>query len=60
MSLSERTLMLFVMVVDVDESLLDGDDTIENATRLVNDALAISTPGVVPIEARPLSEVIAS
>jgi len=52
--------MLFVMVVDVDESLLDGDDTIENATRLVNDALAISTPGVVPIEARPLSEVIAS
>lgn len=52
--------MQFVMVVEVDESLLNGDESIENAASLVNDALDSGTPGTVPMKVRPLSEVIAS
>lgn len=50
----------YVMVVTVDPSLLDGDESIENAAHVVNNALDLGIEGTVPPSVQPLSEVIAS
>lgn len=49
--------MQYVMIVEVPEESLDGDDSIESAARAVNEAFDVAE---VPFNVRPLSEVIAS
>lgn len=49
--------MQYIMLVEIDDALLDGDDSIENAASVTNEVLQY-TEGTVPIEVRPLSEVI--
>lgn len=52
--------MQYVMLVEVPEQWLDGDDSIENATRVVNMQLRVSpTPSSLEVNVRPLSEVLA-
>ncbi len=53
--------MEYVMHVTVPDSLLNGDDSIEVAARIVNDALDphIGNEGVAGLMVRPLSEVVA-
>ncbi len=51
--------MQYVVVLTIDEAELEGDDAIENACRIANEALDRGTRGVVPTQIRPLSEVIA-
>ena len=59
--------MQYVMIVDVPEDILDGDDSIENAAACINHDLThwadILLPGSETasiITVRPLSEVIAA
>lgn len=49
--------MQYVMIVDIDRSILEGDDSIENAARIANQAFDRGTEGVIPITVRPLSEI---
>lgn len=55
--------MQYIMVVDIDEALLEGDDSIENAANVLNDAIhegfkaSMEVTNVASV--RPLSEVIA-
>lgn len=51
--------MRYVVVLEVDEALLDGDDSIENACSVANEVLQY-TPGTEPMTVRPLSEIIAA
>ena len=54
--------MQYVVVLEINENELDGDDSIENACRIANHTLAAMTvlPDNEPITVRPLSEVIAA
>lgn len=51
--------MKYVVIVDIDSSLLEGDDSIENACNIINEALDKGSEGIVPPTVRPLSEEIA-
>ena len=48
----------YVMIIELDDALLDGDDSIENAARIVNECLE-HVEGEIPGFARPLSEIVA-
>jgi len=53
--------MQFVVVLDVDERILDGDDSIENACSNANKALRYwQGTEDAEMRVRPLSEVIAA
>lgn len=54
----ENNMTQFVVVLELDEALMDGDDSIEVACRLANEALE-HIEGTVPATVRPLSEIIA-
>ena len=51
--------MQYVMVIDIPEEELEGDESIENAARYVQVALDVGAEGTVPPQVRPLSEIIA-
>ncbi len=50
----------YVMLVSVDESLFDGDESIEAAARIINGMIELGSDGAeTPPTVRPLSEVVA-
>ncbi len=49
--------MQFVVVLNIADDTLTGDQSIENACEIVNKSISRGTP--VPAGVRPLSEVIA-
>lgn len=48
--------MRYVVVLDVDESLLDGDDSVENACLEANTALDAGSRGVAPSTVGPRTQ----
>jgi len=57
--------MQYVVILEINENELDGDDSIENACSIANHTFTIlqrnsALPDGAPITVRPLSEVIAA